>query len=260
MPGFAANLSMLFTEVPFLARFEAAAKAGFHAVEFLFPYHYNVDDIRQELHRNHLQLALFNVSPGDYANGERGLAVLPGREKAFENAVRQALYYAQRLECKKLHVMSGITPASLSLDEATALWLSNMRLAADMMAEQDTMLLCEALNPRDVPGYFLHDQYQTDGLVRMIGRPNARLQLDLYHAQIAQGDLSILIRSLAQRIGHVQIASVPDRHEPDQGEINYAYIFNELKKAGYEDWIGCEYHPRSGTQAGLSWRKLFDEQ
>lgn len=259
MPGFAANLSMLFTEVPFLARFEAAARAGFKAVEFLFPYRYDVEDIRYELRRNRLRLALFNASPGDYAGGERGLAVLPGREHEFEHAIGQALHYAQRLECHKLHVMSGITPASLPQADASALWLSNMRLAADRLARQQVMLLCEALNPRDAPGYFLHDQRQTDRLVSLIGRPNARVQLDLYHAQITHGDLSMLIRSLAGRIGHVQIASVPDRHEPDRGEINYAHLFGELEQAGYRDWIGCEYHPRSDTRAGLSWMKPFDE-
>ncbi|MCW2484359.1 hydroxypyruvate isomerase family protein [Candidatus Symbiopectobacterium sp. NZEC127] len=259
MPRFAANLSMLFTEVPFLARFEAAARAGFSAVEFLFPYAYPVEDIRQELRRNGLQLALFNVNPGDYAGGERGLAVLPGRDRDFEEALEQALHYAGHLGCKKLHVMSGNTPASLSTADATELWLANMRLAADRLAQQQVMLLCEALNPRDAPGYFLHDQRLTDRLVSMIDRPNARVQLDLYHAQITHGDLSMLIRSLAGRIGHVQIASVPDRHEPVSGEINYAFIFRELAKAGYRDWIGCEYHPESGTHAGLIWRKAFDE-
>ncbi|MBG6248343.1 MULTISPECIES: 2-oxo-tetronate isomerase [Symbiopectobacterium] len=259
MPRFAANLSMLFTEVPFLARFEAAARAGFSAVEFLFPYAYQAEDIGQELRRNGLQLALFNVNPGDYAGGERGLAVLPGREREFKETLEQALDYAGHLGCGKLHVMSGNTPASLPIDETTALWLANMRLAADRLAQQQITLLCEALNPRDAPGYFLHDQRLTDRLVSMIDRPNARVQLDLYHAQITHGDLSMLIRSLAGRIGHVQIASVPDRHEPVSREINYAHIFRELEKAGYRDWIGCEYHPESGTHVGLIWRKAFDE-
>lgn len=259
MPRFAANLSLLFTEVPFLARFEAAARAGFSAVEFLFPYAYPAEDIGQELRRNGLQLALFNVNSGDYAGAERGLAVLPGREREFKETLEQALDYAGHLGCKKLHVMSGNAPASLPIDEATALWLANMRLAADRLAQQQITLLCEALNPRDAPGYFLHDQRLTDRLVSMIDRPNARVQLDLYHAQITHGDLSMLIRSLAGRIGHVQIASVPDRHEPVSWEINYAHIFRELEKAGYRDWIGCEYHPESCTQAGLIWRKAFDE-
>ncbi len=255
MPRFAANLSMLFTELPFPARFEAAARAGFGAVEFLFPYEWPAEDIRRELRRHDLTLALFNLPPGDYAQGERGLAALPGREKDFAESVELALDYARVLGCQKLHAMSGRVPPQAGRGELIGLWLGNMRRAADRLAEYGLTLLCESLNPRDMPGYFLLSQRECLRLIEEAARPNLRLQLDVYHAQITDGDLTTFIRSLGPRLGHVQIASVPDRHEPDEGEIDYAHIFRLLDEVGYQGWVGCEYHPRAETRAGLSWLK-----
>lgn len=253
MPRFAANLTLLFTELPFLARFEAAARAGFGAVEFLFPYEFGVADIRRELNRYDLTPVLFNLPPGDYGAGERGLAALAGREKEFAESVELALDYALRLGCKKLHAMSGLVAEGTTREELTPLWLANMRHAADRLAGSGLTLVCESLNPRDNPGYFLHSQRDCLRLVREAGRPNLRLQLDIYHAQITDGDLSVFIRSLGDRLGHVQIASVPDRSEPDAGEVDYRHIFRLLDDIGYTGWVGCEYHPRAATLDGLSW-------
>jgi hydroxypyruvate isomerase len=255
MPKFSANLTMLFTELPFLDRFAAAARAGFTAVEFLFPYAFPAEAIRSRLEENNLALAMFNLYPGDFEKGERGFAVLADRKEEFRASVEQGLSYALSLGCKKLHAMSGVLPEGAG--DVRDLWLENMRLAADRFAEHDILLLCEALNPRNNPGYFLLDQHMADFLIQKIDRPNARVQLDIYHAQITNGDLSFLIRKLGGRIGHVQIASVPDRHEPDAGEINYPHIFAELEAAQYHGWIGCEYVPRGGTAEGLGWLARF---
>ncbi|MDR2744186.1 MAG: TIM barrel protein [Desulfovibrio sp.] len=255
MPKFSANLSMLFSELPLLVRFAAAAKAGFAAVEFLFPYAFPPDAIRSKLEENNLALAMFNLYPGDFEKGERGFAVRADRRKEFRASVEQGVQYALKLGCKKLHAMSGLVPEGAG--DVRDLWLGNMRMAADIFAGHDIVLLCEALNPRNNPGYFLLDQHEADLLVQKIDRPNARVQLDIYHAQITNGDLSFLIRKLSGRIGHVQIASVPDRHEPDEGEINYPHIFAELEAAQYHDWIGCEYVPRGGTAEGLGWLADF---
>ncbi len=257
MPKFAANLTMLFTEVPFLDRFEAAAKAGFRAVEFLFPYEYPEAELARLLKLHSLELALINAPAGDWQAGERGLAALPGREDEFRAGIDTAIRYLKALGGRKLHVMSGTIPAGRVKADLTPLWLDNMRFAADRLAEHGFSLLCESLNPRNMPGYFLTSQHETADLVRAIGRANARLQFDVYHAQITDGDLSMTITGLGDLIGHVQIASVPNRNEPDTGEVFYPHIFRVLDQIRYNDWIGCEYNPRTRTPDGLGWLAAY---
>lgn len=252
MPRFAANLSMMFTELPFLDRFQAAAQAGFGAVEFLFPYDYPAETVAGRLHAAGLVQALFNLPPGDFAAGERGMAAIPGREEEFRNSVPLALTYARALNCKALHAMSGITKG---LDRATceASFIANIGFAADCLAADGITLLIEPINDRNMPGYFISHQSEALDLIARVDRPNVALQLDLYHAQIMDGDLTRLIESMAGRYRHVQIASVPERHEPDEGEVNYPHLFAALDSIGYDGWIGCEYNPRGDTRAGLGW-------
>ncbi|KAA0972370.1 hydroxypyruvate isomerase family protein [Aureimonas fodinaquatilis] len=252
MPKFAANLTLLFTELPFLHRFDAAADAGFSAVEFLFPYDYPPEEIAQRLERNRLEVALFNMPPGDWAAGERGMAALPGREAEFARNVDKALIYAQALKVPNLHAMAGLTQG-LHAPTCRQVFVRNMRAAADKCAEHGIRVLIEALNTRDVPGYFVAHQLQSAELCEEINRPNVYVQLDLYHAQIMDGDLTRLIEKLQGRFAHVQIASVPERHEPDLGELNYPHLYDVLDRVGYDGHIGCEYNPKAGTKAGLGW-------
>ncbi|MGL5525083.1 MAG: 2-oxo-tetronate isomerase [Aeromonas veronii] len=253
MSKFAANLTMLFTEVPFLERFAEARRAGFDAVEFLFPYDWPAADLGELLREHGLSQALFNMPPGNWAAGERGMAAIPGREAEFRAHLPKVREYALALGCKKVHAMSGIVDTAYSLDSHRQTLIENIRFAADYLAADGIRVLLEPLNDRDVPGYFLAHQLDALALVQEIDRPNVAVQLDLYHAQIMDGDLTHLIGKLGAAIGHVQIASVPDRHEPDEGEIAYSHLFKVLIKAGYHDWIGCEYNPRAGTHAGLGW-------
>ncbi|WP_372882644.1 2-oxo-tetronate isomerase [Psychromonas sp.] len=257
MAKFAANLTMLFTEVPFMERFDEAHKAGFKAVEFLFPYAFDADKLSQKLQTLNLQQSLFNMPPGDWDAGERGIAALPGREQEFKASVTTALKYAAALKCKKVHAMSGIVDPKFTYQEHINTFIDNIRYAADAFAEQGITLLIEPLNNRDVPGYFLAHQRDAVELIKQVDRANVKLQLDLYHAQIMDGNLTTLIRDLAEYTGHIQIASVPDRHEPDEGELNYPHLFNVLDESGYDGWIGCEYNPRHSTIAGLGWVKPY---
>ena len=253
MAKFAANLTVLFNEVDFLARFEEAHRAGFKAVEFLFPYAYEPDVLAERLARYGLEQVLFNLPAGDWDAGERGLAAMPGREKEFEQSVETALVYAQLLNCKKVHAMCGIVDEHFTYKQHAETFLANIRRAADKFAAQGIELLIEPLNSRDFPGYFLAHQRDAVALIRELARSNVKLQLDLYHAQIMDGDLTTLIRDLAAEIGHVQVASVPHRQEPPEGELNYPFIFAALDRAGYNGWIGCEYNPKKSTQEGLGW-------
>lgn len=250
MPKFSANLSMMFTERPFLERFAAARAAGFTAVEFLFPYGYPAEDVAFALHAAGLQQILFNAPPGDWYSGERGIASLAGRDKEFNESLRTALYYAAALECQQLHIMAGIS----STDEAAEeVYITRLRRAADAAASDGVRILIEPLNHIDFPGYFLGNVAYGLEMVDRIARENVGLQLDLYHAQIAHGDLTRLIRRAAKVTFHIQIASVPDRHEPDSGEINYPWLFDLLDAEGYTDAVGCEYHPAGTTEEGLGW-------
>lgn len=252
MPRFAANLTLMFTEVPFLDRFGEAAKAGFDAVEFLFPYEHPAEAIAERLDTHGLQMALFNMPPGDWKAGERGIGAIPGREEEFRANAANALDYARMLRPRCVHAMAGITKG-LDQDECRRVFVDNLRFAADLFAPEGITILTEPLNTRDAPGYFIAHQRDGVALCDLVDRPNVSLQFDVYHAQIMDGDLCRLIEALAGRFAHVQIASVPERHEPSEGEINYARIFETLDATGYDGFVGCEYNPRAGTTAGLGW-------
>jgi hydroxypyruvate isomerase len=253
MPRFAANLTMMFNEVPFLERFEAAGRAGFQAVEFLFPYDYPPEAVAARLHAAGVKSALFNLPPGDWAKGDRGLAALPGREAEFRAGIETALRYARALGTPTLHAMCGLVPAGADRAAARATCVANLRLAAGVLAAEGRTLVIEPINGRDIPGYFLQRQDEAHAIREEVGAPNLLVQMDLYHAQIVEGDLTVKLRRWAKHVGHVQIASVPDRHEPDHGELSYAHLFALLDEVGYAGWVGCEYRPAGDTVAGLGW-------
>ncbi len=251
MPRFAANLSMMFTERPFLERFAAAAEAGFEGVEFLFPYEEEPQAIRDALDAAGLQQALFNCPPGDWAAGERGMSAIPGREAEFRDAFETALAYAGVIRPDRLHVMAGLS----SGPAARAAYVGNLAWAAGRAAEHDPSrpLVIEPINTRDIPGYFLNRSDEAVSVIDEVGAPNLRLQFDLYHAQIMEGDLTRRLERLMPVISHIQIAGVPDRHEPDDGELNFPHLFATLDRLGYDGWVGCEYRPARRTEDGLGW-------
>ena len=253
MPKFAANLSMMFQEVPFLDRFAAARAAGFAGVEFLFPYDFPKEEVAARLNAAGLSQALFNTVPGDFAKGERGLAALPGREAEVQAGVDKALDYAAALGCPTIHCMAGLRPADVPDETLEATYVANLTTTAAKAAGQGIVVVIEPINTRDIPGYFLNYQRQGRKIVERIGAANLKLQLDLYHCQIMEGDLAMHIRDYADITGHVQIAGVPERHEPDVGEVNYPYLYELLDRIGYAGWVGCEYRPRGRTEDGLGW-------
>ncbi|MDT9002295.1 hydroxypyruvate isomerase family protein [Paucibacter sp. APW11] len=255
MPRFAANLSMLYPEHDFLDRFAAAAADGFSAVEYLFPYAYPAEVLTRRLAEHGLQQVLFNAPPGDWAAGERGLACLPGREAEFRAGITEALAYAAALACPRLHVMAGIAPAGMPWEPLQAAYQANLAWAAAQAARQGVTLLIEPINGRDMPGYFLQRQQQAHEVLAAVGAANLSVQMDLYHLQIVEGDVSTRLRQYLPggRVGHIQIAGVPERQEPDRGELNYDYLFALIDELGYTGWIGCEYRPRAATSAGLGW-------
>ena len=253
MPKFAANLSMMFNEVPFPERFAAAAKAGFKGVEFLFPYDYTPAEVAGWLKENNLENALFNLPPGDFAGGERGIASLPGREAEFREGVAKAVEYALALGTPTVHCMAGLFPEGADRARHRALYIENVRFAAQEMAKHGRVLVIEPINPRDMPGYFLNTQAEGHAICKEIGLPNLKVQMDFYHCQIVEGDLTMTFKKYFAGIGHVQIASVPARHEPDEGEVNYRHIFKLLDEMGYDGYVGCEYRPRGRTEDGLVW-------
>ena len=255
MPRFAANLSMMFTEWAFLDRFKAAADAGFDAVEFLFPYEHPPEAVARALTDNRLEQALFNLPPGDWDKGERGMAAHPGREAEFRASVATALLYAKATGVRRLHMMAGLADASDP--HAEAAYLDNLRYAADALGAEGLELMLEPINPRDMPGFFLNDFGQAARLIGASGRANVKLQYDVYHRQIIHGDVVMGLRRMLPILGHVQIASVPSRHEPDIEEMNYPFIFDELDRLGYAGFVGCEYRPKAGTLAGLGWFAPF---
>lgn len=257
MPKFAANLSFLFQELEFLDRFEAAAKAGFTGVEYLFPYDHDPAAIETRLKRYGLTQVLFNCGQGNWAAGDRGIGALPGREAEFRDSVKLALEYARALGCKRVHAMAGVTPPGVTPAAAESTFVANLHAAAKAFAAHDIALLIEPLNTRDMPGYFLTS---IDQAVRIIGQaasPNLFLQFDIYHRQIMAGDVTQGIRDSWPLIRHFQIANVPGRHEPDTGEINYPFLFDLIDSLGYDGWIGCEYKPKAGTLEGLGWGRRF---
>jgi hydroxypyruvate isomerase len=257
MPRLCANLSMMFNEVPFLDRFEQAAKAGFTAVEFLFPYDHPAAEIRKRLDANGLKQVLFNGPPGDWSAGERGIACLPGRVQEFRDTVKRALEYAATLDCGLVHIMAGLAPAATSLTTLNALYAANLAWAAEQGVGAGVKLVIEPLNQRDMPGYLLQTQEQGAAIVEAIGRDRLGLQFDIYHCQIAQGDVTRRMEELMPVIGHMQLADVPKRNEPGTGEINWEFVFRRIDELGYKGWIGCEYRPAGNTLEGLAWRKRY---
>jgi hydroxypyruvate isomerase len=251
MPDFAANLSFMFTEWEFLDRFQAAADAGFSAVEYLFPYEHGPDELARRLEAAGVIQALFNLPPGDWASGERGLAALPGRFDEVAAGVERALPYIQATQVGRVHLMAGLADWTDPL--AMAAYRRSLSHVADRLAEAEVDLLIEAINPIDMPGYFLASVDHAAGLIPMLKLPNLKLQFDIYHCQIIHGDVTRRLRRLMPIIGHVQVASVPGRNEPDSEELNYAYLFQELDLLGYERFVGCEYRPRGKTMDGLDW-------
>lgn len=251
---FAANLSWLYTELPFLDRFEAAARDGFQGVECLFPHEHPTPEVAARLRDNGLQLVLFNAAPGSWAQGERGLACLDGREDEFRSSVLGALNLAAELGCPRIHVMAGLHEA-VDRDTAWGRYGQRLQWAAEQAGQHGRTLLIEPINPRDMPGYLLTHQAQAHELVQAIGSPHLQVQMDLYHCQIVEGDVSMKLRQYLPtgRVGHLQIAAVPDRGEPDHGELHYPWVFDELRRLNWSGWIGCEYRPRALTSTGLGW-------
>jgi hydroxypyruvate isomerase len=253
MPRFAANLSMMYNEVPFLERFAACAADGFAGVEFLFPYAHPAREIRDELDRHGLQQVLFNAPPGDFEAGERGIASLPGRQEEFREGIDRAIEYAKVLDCPRVHVMAGLVKRESERVAQREIYVDNLAWAAKRLGEAGLTMLIEPINTRDIPGFLLNTQADAHAIVERIGAPNLKVQMDLYHCQIVEGDLATKIRKYLTGVGHIQIAGVPQRHEPDLGEVNFPYLFALLDELGYDGWIGCEYRPRAGTSAGLGW-------
>ena len=274
MPKFAANLSMMYTELPFLDRFEAAALDGFKAVEYLFPYAYKASELAARLEANNLQQVLFNAPPGgsDAASiakawdtdGSKGTACVPGREAEFKAGVALALAYAEALHCPRIHLMAGLIAEGLGGQDAQSVYISNLRWAAEQAAKEGFDVLMEPINTRDIPRFFLNRQDQAHDIIGLIGAPNLKVQMDLYHCQIVEGDVATKIRKYLPtgNVGHFQIAGVPERHEPDIGELNYPYLLNLIDEVSaqcnWQGWVGCEYRPKhggqsGGTTAGLGW-------
>lgn len=253
MPKFAANLSLMFNELPFIDRFDAAARAGFQAVEFLFPYQHGPEEIAGRLRAHGLRNVLFNLPPGDWDAGERGIASLPGREEEFRAGVGEALRYALALGTPSLHAMAGIVAAGSEAAAHRRTFVDNLKYAAGACARHGINLLIEPINNRDMPGYFLNLQAEAHRIREEVGAANLKVQMDFYHVQIMEGDIAMKLRRYLPHVGHIQIASVPDRHEPDDGEINYPYLFRLLDEIGYDGWVGCEYRPAAGTVEGLRW-------
>jgi hydroxypyruvate isomerase len=259
MPRFAANLSMLYNEHAFLDRFAAAAADRFEAVEYLFPYAVDANELAQRLHDHGLQQVLFNGPPGDWDQGERGIACLPGREDEFKRGIGQALQYAAALHCPRIHVMAGLAPEGSERATLRATYLANLAWAAAQAAPHGIDILIEPINTRDIPRFFLNRQDHAHEVIAEIGAPNLKVQMDLYHCQIVEGDLARKIERYLPggAVGHLQIAGVPERHEPDQGEVNHAYLFELIDRLGYRGWIGAEYRPRGPTSAGLGWFERY---
>lgn len=254
MSKFSANLSMLFTEMPFLDRFEAAARADFQAVEFLFPYAFPAKDIRQRLDDNGLQLVLHNLPAGNWEAGERGIACDPTRTDEFRAGILQAIEYAQALGVGQLNCLAGKMPNEVPTEALYDTFVSNLVRAATAFKSAGLRLLIEPINTLDIPGFYLNRTDQALAILDAVGADNAYVQYDLYHAQRMEGELAATLQKQLHRIGHIQLADNPGRNEPGTGEINFPFLFAHLERIGYTGWIGCEYKPKSTTEAGLGWR------
>jgi len=255
MPKFSANLSMLFTEHAFLDRFEPAAKAGFKAVEFLFPYAFSAADIKAKLDSHGLQLVLHNLPAGDWEAGERGIACHPDRMEEFRSGVVRAITYAKALGVGQLNCLAGKAPAGASDLALRQTFVANLRHAAGELKKAGLNLLIEPINTFDIPGFYLNRTAQALDILDEVGADNAFVQYDIYHAQRMEGELAGTLQTCLPRIGHIQLADNPGRNEPGTGEINYAFLFAHLDRMAYSGWIGCEYKPAGTTEAGLGWRQ-----
>lgn len=253
MPKFAANLTMLFTELDFLDRFEAASRAGFTGVEYLFPYAYDKRVLAEKLQAHGLVQVLHNLPAGDWAAGERGIACLPDRAGEFREGVGKAIEYAKALGCTQLNCLAGIAPPAADPRRVHATFVNNLRYAARALQAEGIKLLIEPINTRDIPGFFLCRTRQALDIIAETEEANIYLQYDVYHMQVMEGDLVPTIEHSLARIAHVQIADNPGRHEPGTGEINYPFVFERLDALGYRGWVGCEYKPKAGTVPGLGW-------
>jgi len=257
MPKLNANLSMMFNEVEFTNRFAAAARAGFKGVEFLFPYAYDKQQLAEVARGHTLQVVLFNMPPGDFDAGDRGLACDPARTTEFQAGVGKAIDYALALGCKQLHCMAGLKPRGVNEEKMRETYIDNLRFAGRELARHGLTLLIEAINTRDIPGFYLNTSRQAFDIMHYAAVPNLKFQYDIYHMQIMQGDLAPTIEKHLDEIGHMQLADTPGRHEPGTGEINYPFLFAHIDKVGYQGWIGCEYRPAGNTEAGLGWAKAY---
>ena len=260
MPRFAANLTMLFNEVAFMDRFAAAAKAGFCAVEYLFPYDFDRAALKKALQDHRLKQVLVNLPAGNWSGGERGIACHPARTAEFEEGVQKAIDYATSLECPHVNCLAGIAPAGVAASDARATFVRNLKFAAPRLKAAGIKLLIEPINTRDVPNFFLNRTVQALDIIKEVGSDNLYVQYDVYHAQIMEGDLATTLERHIGQIAHIQIADPPARHEPGTGEINYAFLFGRLDTLGYPGWIGCEYKPAGRTEDGLGWMVPFRKQ
>ena len=254
MPKLAANLSTLFPEVPFLERFAAAARAGFRYVEYQFPYEWQAEELARRARDAGVQVVLHNLPAGDFSRGERGIACLPGREREFRDSLEKAIAYAKAVDCPRLNCLAGLAPPDRAHFEVLA---ANVRHAARKLGEAGLQLLIEPINTRTVPGFFLSRSAQAIDVLNAAGEGNAFLQYDFFHMQIMEGDLTRTVERLLPRIGHIQLADVPARHEPGSGEINFDFLLRHLDAIGYSGWVGCEYNPRGDTLEGLTWARGY---
>lgn len=257
MLRFSANLSFQFLELPFLERFKAAKDCHFKAVEYMFAYDHQPNEIAQVLKETNLELVLFNAPPGDLKGGEVGLAALPHRKNEFRDSIETVLSYATKLQCKRIHVLSGIVPSTEHYSLYFETCVENLRYAAKKFASFGITLMIEPLNKGLIPGYLIEKIGQAKEMIEAVNEKNVALQFDIYHIQLTEGNITNRYMENFKLIQHIQIAGVPDRHEPDLGEINYRYLFEIIEKSGYNGWIGCEYLPKTTTQEGLGWLNLI---
>jgi len=257
MPKFAANLTMLFTELPFMQRFEAAARAGFEAVEYLFPYPFAQEELAAALKANGLRQVLHNLPAGDWDAGERGIACHPDRVAEFREGVPRAIAYATALGCPQVNCLAGKLPAGVSEADARRTLVDNLRFAAEQLRGAGIRLLIEPINTFDIPGFLVNRTEQALGILDEVDSSNLLVQYDIYHAQRMEGELAGTLSKHLARIGHIQLADNPGRGEPGTGEINYAWLFRHIDAIGYDGWIGCEYKPRAATTDGLGWIKAL---
>jgi len=257
MPKFCANLTMMYNEVDFLERFGAAAKAGFRGVEYLFPYPYDKNQLKEQLAKHKLTQVLHNLPAGDWGKGERGIACHPNRVSEFREGVGKAVDYATTLGCKQVNCLAGIAPEGVAADKLRETFVGNLKFAAGELKKAGIRLLIEPINTLDIPGFYLSRTQQALDIIRDMGSDNLFVQYDIYHMQIMEGDLARTMEKNLKLIAHMQLADNPGRHEPGTGEINYPFLFGHIDRIGYQGWIGCEYKPAGATEAGLGWVKPY---